>query len=176
MPVILAIVGAATAVIFFMLRARGAAHAAGNLMDMANDVRLAARRFGFRRRADLHPAEAIEDPRVAIAGIASAFLELDDLPTSDQRSALTRSMATTLDLPRQDADELTILGRWMANECGAPDAAVARLSRKLVRLSGQDGFTPLLSILNATLTASSTAINSRQKGALDDVKRAFRIS
>ena len=104
MPVILAVVGVVTAVLFFVLRARNAAHAATDLIDMANDVRLAARRFGFRRRADIHPAESIEDHRVAIAGISSAFLELDDLPTSDQRAALTRSMQDTLDLSKQDAD------------------------------------------------------------------------
>ena len=176
MPVILAVVGVVTAVLFFVLRARNAAHAATDLIDMANDVRLAARRFGFRRRADIHPAESIEDHRVAIAGISSAFLELDDLPTSDQRAALTRSMQDTLDLSKQDADELTILGRWIANECGTPDAAVSRLSRKLVRLAGQESVTPLLTILNATLAAGSTGLNTKQKEALDDVKRAFRIT
>lgn len=176
MPVILAVVGVVTAVLFFVLRARNAAHAATDLIDMANDVRLAARRFGFRRRADIHPAESIEDHRVAIAGISSAFLELDDLPTSDQRAALTRSMQDTLDLSKQDADELTILGRWIANECGTPDAAVSRLSRKLVRLAGQESVTPLLTILNATLAAGSTGLNIKQKEALDDVKRAFRIT
>ena len=176
MPVILAVVGVVTAVLFFVLRARNAAHAATDLIDMANDVRLAARRFGFRRRADIHPAESIEDHRVAIAGISSAFLELDDLPTSDQRAALTRSMQDTLDLSKQDADELTILGRWIANECGTPDAAVSRLSRKLVRLAGQESVTTLLTILNATLAAGSTGLNTKQKEALDDVKRAFRIT
>ncbi len=176
MPVILAVIGAVAAAAFFILRARNAAHAATDLVDMANDVRLAARRFGFRRKTNLHPAESIEDPSIAIAGIASAFLELDDLPTSDQRSALTRAMSGVLGLSRQDADELTILGRWIANECGSPDAAVSRLSRKLVRMKGQESFQPLLTIVNATLTASSTSINTRQKEALDDVKRAFRIS
>jgi hypothetical protein len=145
-------------------------------MDMANDVRLAARRFGFRRRTDLHPAEAIEDPAIAIAGIASAFIELDGLPTSDQRSALVRQMQTVLSLPAQDADELAILGRWIASECGPPDAAISRLSRKLARLGGVDSFSPLLTILNGTLTASSAALNTRQKEALDDVQRAFRIT
>ncbi|MDU8928974.1 hypothetical protein RXV86_16390 [Alisedimentitalea sp. MJ-SS2] len=176
MPVLLAIVGAITAVLYFVIRARNAADAAGDLIDMANDVRLAARRFGFRRNADIHPAESIEEPSIAIAGIASAFLELDDLPTSEQRSALTRSMGKTLNLSKQDADELAILGRWMASECGSPDAAISRLSRKLVRMAGQDVFTPLLSIVNATLTASSTSLNTQQKEALDDVKRAFRIT
>lgn len=176
MPALIALVGIISTAAFFILRARNAGRAASEIMDMANDVRLAARRFGFRRRTDIHPAEAIEDPAIAIAGISSAFLELDDLPTSDQRSALTRAMGDTLELSKQDADELTILGRWMANECGTPDAAISRLSRKLARLGGQEQFQPLLTILNATLAASSNSLNTKQKDALEDVKRAFRVS
>lgn len=175
MPALIALVGIITAAAFFILRARNAANATTDLLDMANDVRLAARRFGFKRKTNLHPAEAIEDPAIAIAGISSAFLELDDLPTSDQRSALTRTMARELDLGAQDADELAILGRWMAAECGTPDAAVSRLSRKLARLGGQDQFQPLLAVINGTLSASSASLNQKQVEALDDVKRAFRI-
>jgi len=176
MPAILAAIGVIAAVVFFIFRARNAAGAATDLFDMANDVRLAARRFGFRRKADIHPAESIEDPAIAIAGIASAFLELDRLPTSEQRAALTRALKKTLSLPAQDADELSILGRWMASECGTPDAAISRLSRKLVRLSGRESLSSLLSILNSTLTAGSSSLNRKQKEALDDVQRAFRIT
>ncbi|UYV36106.1 hypothetical protein N4R57_13830 [Rhodobacteraceae bacterium D3-12] len=177
MPVLIAIIGAITAVAFFVLRARNAANAAGDLVDMANDVRLAARRFGFRRKTNLHPAESIEDPNIAITGVASAFLELDDLPTSGQRTALVYAMQDTFGLSAQDADELAILGRWMVSECGSPDAAISRLTRKLMRLSGQESFAPLLSIINATLTSGGGAgLNNKQREALDDVKRAFRIS
>jgi hypothetical protein len=176
MPVLIAVIGAITAILFFVMRARNAADATTDLLDMANDVRLAARRFGFKRKTNIHPAESIEDPHIAIAGVASAFLELDDLPTSGQRTALMRAMQDTLSLPAQDADELSILGRWMASECGTPDAAISRLSRKLVRMGGQENFAPLLTIVNATLSAGSASLNTKQKEALDDVKRAFRIT
>ncbi len=178
MPILIAILGILSAAAYYIFRVRNAADAAGDLMDMANDVRLAARRFGFKRKTNIHPVEAIEDSSIAIAGIASAFLELDDLPTSDQRSALVRSMRDVLNLSAQDADELSILGRWMVADCGTPDAAISRLSRKLVRLSGQESLTPLLAIVNGTLTGgeSGTGLNAKQRDALDDVKRAFRIS
>jgi len=41
--------------------------------DAARDVRRAARRFGFRRQTNLHPAEPIDDTRVAAAGILTAL-------------------------------------------------------------------------------------------------------
>ena len=176
MPVIIAVIGAITAVLFCVVRARNAADAASDLLDMANDVRLAARRFGFKRQTNLHPAESIEDPHIAIAGIASGFLELDDFPSSDQRVALTRVMQDSLSLSARDATELSILGRWMAAECGSADAAISRLTRKLVRMSGQDSLTPLLTMVNNTLTAGSSGLNTKQKEALDDVKRVYRIT
>lgn len=176
MPVILAVVAAITGVLFFVLRARNAANAAGDLLDMANDVRLAARRFGFRRQTNLHPAESIEEPNIAIAGIASAFLELDDLPTADQRDTLAWEITKVLNTSKQDADELCVLGRWMVSECGGADPAIARLSRKLYRLDPQ-GLTPLLSLVSGTLAKSATGgLNVKQTEALDDVKRAFRLT
>ena len=153
MPIILAVVAAITGALFFIMRARNAADAASELFDMANDVRLAARRFGFRRQTNLHPAESIEEPNIAIAGIASAFLELDDLPTAEQRDALTWELSKTLNLGKEDADELCILGRWLVNECGGASQAVTRLSRKLYRLDAQS-FTPLLQIVSASLSQS----------------------
>jgi hypothetical protein len=175
MPVILAVVATITGLLFFILRARNASNAAVELFDVANDVRLAARRFGFRRQTNLHPAESIEEPNIAISGIASAFLELDDLPTSDQREALAWEMTETLKVSKADADELCILGRWMVSECGGADAAISRLSRKLYRLDPQ-GLSPLLALVSNTVAKSSSGgLNLKQTEALDDVKRAFRI-
>jgi hypothetical protein len=175
MPILIAAIGILAAVYFFIIRARNAAGMATELMDVANDVRLAARRFGFKRKSNLHPAESIEDPNIAIAGIATAFLELDDLPTKDQRTALEHNLRQVLGLESQAAAELAILGRWITAECGGADAAIARLSRKLFRLNGSESFTPLLQTVQGTLTAGSGTLNLKQKEALDDVKRAFHI-
>jgi hypothetical protein len=41
-----------------MNRARNAAHVASDVVDMAETVLGAARRFGFRRKADRHPVES----------------------------------------------------------------------------------------------------------------------
>lgn len=176
MPVVIALLGLIVTVGYFVIRARNTARVGADLLDMANDVRLAARRFGFRRQANLHPAESIEDPQIAMAAIASAFVELDDLPTADQRAALTREMARTFDVSAKDAEELSVLGRWMVAECGTPDAAISRLSRKLNRLSGADGFTRLMTLVQTAAQTGSGQLSRKQSEALDDIKRAFRIS
>lgn len=175
MPFLIGIVGIAVAIYWFVIRTRNAANVATDLFDVANDVRLAARRFGFRRRSDLHPAESIADPNLAIAGIAVAFLELDDYPTQQQRQALLVQIQSKLHLEQDVATELTVLGRWLMTECGGPQPAIARLSRKLYKLDGARQVEPLLSIVQQVLVIGGGQMNHKQRDALDDVRRAFRL-
>jgi len=50
MPFILALLGIIGAAYFWAQRASNARNVVGDVADMANDVRLAARRFGFSRK------------------------------------------------------------------------------------------------------------------------------
>jgi hypothetical protein len=175
-PFLLGIVGIAAAVYFFVIRARNAANIATDVVDMANDVRLAARRFGFKRRTNLHPVEAIEDSKIAIAAVAYGFLELDDLPTLDQRNAFLVHIRAQFRITDSEAEELMILGRWLVSECGGPTPAVTRISRKLNKMVGAAALDPLLSIIQKTIAATGSTLSVRQKEALDDIKRAFRIA
>lgn len=176
MPVLLALAAAAGAVLFYIIRARNAASMTHELLDVAHDVRLAARRFGFRRAGNQHPAEAIEDPNIAIAGIGAAFLELDDLPAREQRLALTSSLGRTARLPLGEAEEMLILGRWMINQCGGAEQAVTRLGRKLYKMQGAEGFQPMMEVVQSVAQAGEGGLSTKQKGALEDLRRAFRMS
>ncbi len=176
MPFLIAALGALAAVYFFVIRARGAADMASEVLDAANDVRLAARRFGFTRKTNIHPVEAIEDPDIALASIGAAFVELDDLPTREQRDALSAAIARTCEMTLQDAEELGVLGRWMVGECGSPDQAIVRLSRKLFKLQGANGFAPVMEVIKMVSTAGSGSLSLKQKEALDDISRAFKVT
>lgn len=175
MPVIIAILGAIGAAIIYYIRSRGPVNSGRDLIEAANDVRLAARRFGFKRNANRHPAEDIEDPKVAIGGIAVAFLEMDSLPSREARIAMTHEMQIATHVSLSDAEELTILGRWLMTECGGPEQAVARLSRKLYKLRGAEQLAPLMQVLNAIGTTSTDGLSDRQRDALDDIKTAFKL-
>ncbi|KPP92030.1 MAG: hypothetical protein HLUCCA08_06845 [Rhodobacteraceae bacterium HLUCCA08] len=174
MPVILGLLALAAGVVFWMMRAQGAANTARDVADMAQDVRLAARRFGFRRRADIHPAESIEDPKLAVAGIAVAFAELDDLPTAEDRARLHVALRAVLRMSDADAQEMEVLGRWLMTQCGGPDATIARLSRKLFRLDGGGHADALDDILTRITDAAGKAPSRRQAEALEDIARALR--
>src|SRR5690606_37386363 len=92
MPILIALIGVLGVAYVWYWRMKSAAQITSDLADVAGDVMAAARRFGFRRRTNLHPVESVDDPKLAIAGLAVAYLELAGLPTAEQRSALVRSM------------------------------------------------------------------------------------
>ncbi len=172
MPFLIALAGIIVAAYVWSQRARNARDMAVEVADMANDVRLAARRFGFRRKTNIHPVESIEDPRLAIASIATAFLELDDLPTAEQRQRLTVQIRSQLRATQEEAQEMEVLGRWFMSECGGAEPAIARLSRKLYKLGGTEQMEPLIALLKASV---SEGLSERQRDALDDIKRALRV-
>lgn len=172
MPFLVALLGIIAAAYFWAQRARNARDMVGDVADMANDVRLAARRFGFSRKMNVHPVESIEDPRLAIASIAAAFIELDDLPTAEQRKLLLVQLRAKLRADADEAQEMEILGRWFMTECGGAEPAIARLSRKLYKLGGAAQMEPLMEVLKATVTDS---LSARQKDALEDITRAMRV-
>jgi len=175
MPALIALVGLLSAAAFFFLRARNAAEAASDLVDMAQDARAAARRFGFRRRANTHPVESIEDPSVAIATLAVAFLELDALPSREQQMALGRGLQRELNLSLTDAEELVVLGRWMMTECGGAEPAITRVARKLYKLDAGRSFPPLMGVVKE-ITTEGQGLSPKQARALEDIRQAFRLS
>lgn len=176
MHILLALVGLATAAYFLIVRARTGAQVATELLDVAQDVRSAARRFGFRRRTNQHPVDGIDDPKLAIAGLATAFLELDDLPTADQRAALDLSLRKNLDIDAPTAQEIEVLGRWFVESCNGPVAAFPRLSKRLRTIDGGASFPTLMTVLGEITAASQSASPSnRQSDALTGLSRIFRL-
>jgi len=175
MHIIAAVLALVAGVYFFVIRARNAAAMTNELADVAGDVMAAARRFGFRRKYNTHPTESIEDPRIAIAGIADAFLQLDGMPTQDLRDGLQVELQREFQIDRKEAEELMVLGMWMINESQGAQPAITRLSKVLYKLSGTGAVTPLLTVVQNTLLSGGKDLSERQREALHDVKRALHI-
>jgi hypothetical protein len=92
MPIIMGILATALAVYFFVIRARNAADMATDLVNVAGDVKAAARRFKFSRKHNQHPVDSIEDPEMAVAALGYAYANMDKLPTEcgGAQPAITR--------------------------------------------------------------------------------------
>ncbi|MFN3824143.1 MAG: hypothetical protein ACK4RN_09210 [Pseudorhodobacter sp.] len=169
MPFLIGLIGLVIAAYFWAQRARNAALVANELADMAGDVLSAARRFGFRRKTSIHPVDAVEDVRLAIAGAGIAFLEIGALPSKEQHRALMQSLARTFAMPEAEAEEALILGRWLSHESGGGAQAFTRLLKRVHRLKGAEGFDPLMAVLrDAGLAAGS--LSGLQKDALTEVQ------
>ncbi|MGB1234407.1 MAG: hypothetical protein ACPG5U_01585 [Planktomarina sp.] len=175
MPFLLAILGAMGAVIFYMIRARNAADAANDLVGMAQDVAGAARRFGFRRKANIHPVDAIEDVNIGIATVANAFMESNDLPTQEMRTALQNSVRKHLNVSEEESVEMLVLAKWIQNECGGPDQAISRAGRKTARMDGARIAAPLMQIVQDVAASVPNGLSPKQVDTLNDIKRIFRL-
>ncbi|MBA4491416.1 hypothetical protein [Paracoccus sp. S1E-3] len=150
--------------------AREAAREIGNV---ASDLINAPRRLGFRRRANAHPVDGVDDPKLAIATISLAFLELGGLPAREDQYALAKTLSQQLALPRDDADEMLILGRWLIGECQGPQPAITRLTKRLGKLDA-GAFQQLLPILN-TVGSRTGGLNDRQRDALEEIARILKL-
>ena len=176
MPIILGLLAAAAGAYFWLNRARNAAFMASDLAGMAQDVMGAARRFGFRRQANVHPVDSLDDADVAIAALAIGYLELGGLPRAEQLEALTRSLQHHLGQSHDQAQEALILGRWLITECGGPGPGIDRLGRRLWKLRGAAGFQPMMDVMKDVADAGDGTTSARQSEALDTLARTFRLN
>jgi len=175
MPYILGLIGIATAAYFLIIRARNAAEMTSEMADVASDIMAAARRFGFRRKYNTHPVDNIEDPKLAVGGIAVAFMQIGSSPTADQKAAMLDSLQSRLSIKQSDAEELDVLGQWFVNECNGPAFAIPRLSKRLYKLSGAEHLEPMMGVVTDTVDAGTGSLSEQQLEALDEVKRAFHV-
>ncbi|MCY1128556.1 hypothetical protein OU426_16970 [Frigidibacter sp. RF13] len=176
MPFIIGLIGIVFAAYFWAQRARAAGDMAHELADMASDVMGAARRFGFRRRANVHPVDSTDDPRVMDGALAIAFLELGGLPSVETQNAAVAALGRHLGCDVETARELAILGRWLMNESNGPAQSIPRLAKRLYRLSGPPALMPLMAILKDIGAAAGGDLSIRQKEALDEIARIFKLS
>jgi hypothetical protein len=175
MPFLIAIISAAGILYFWMMRARNAADAAHDVLDMANDVRLAARRFGFKRRGKLHPVEGVDDPDILCTGIAASLFELDTLLTSEIHQSLVVRIQSRFNVNLSDAEEMMIFARWLSAQSPSRDAAISRMARRLYKLNGSDSLDDLMDLVTGTFEANGAQPSQRQTEALQDISRALKV-
>jgi hypothetical protein len=175
MPYILGLIALIGAAYFWAQRARNAADMTRELAGVASDVAAAARRFGFRRRVNVHPVEGLDDPDVAIAGAGIAFLELGGLPSTEQQEALLRSLQSRRGMDHEKAKEALILGRWLVTESQGAQPGLTRLVRKLAKMQGQESFEPLMLVLRDVTEANAGVLSPQQGDALDEVKYIYKL-
>ena len=95
------------------------------------------------------------------------------LPAREDQHALAETLPRELSLPREDADEMLILGRWLIGECQGPQPAITRLTKRLGKLDA-GAFQQLLPILNDIGTRAGR-LTGQQRDALDEIARILKL-
>lgn len=114
----------------WMIRARAATEAAKGALDVADDVRAAIRRFGYKRSTRGNPLDGIEDTRLSAAGMMWAVARLDGDTTREQNDRITRECVETFEVDAAEATDIAAYGRWLAQQ-GESEEVMRRLARSL---------------------------------------------
>jgi hypothetical protein len=175
MPTVLALLGILAGAYFLINRARNAAHMVEEITDAAQTAMGAARRHGFRRQANVHPVECIEEPALAAAGLAVAVSELNNLPTEEDRTALLIGLQKAHAIGLHEAEEMAVLGQWFVRECNGPQPAITRIAQRLNKLSGFEGMTRAMDTIQHFADRKGGQLNESQLDAMAEIKRIFRV-
>ncbi len=108
----------------------------GELANAAQDVKNAARRFGFNRKKNVHPADSLDDARIAAVGVVLAVAASDGELTAGELDATKLEAAKTFNIDATEAGEMVALARWTVSQCGNTDNAIYRLPAAPVRWPG----------------------------------------
>jgi len=133
MHILLAILGAASTIGMILWRARGAAHAAHEVVDAAQGVRLFFRRTKWRKKVNTDMLKQIDDPREAAAAMMVAIAEQDGLLTQRMSETLIGMMMSEFQVAERQAGELMQRGRWLAKDAGDLGQFLRRLSAPVRR-------------------------------------------
>ncbi|MCL6283742.1 hypothetical protein M3P21_09400 [Ruegeria sp. 2012CJ41-6] len=171
MPLVILILTAVGGAIWWWVR-NNPREAINTAHDVATTLKNAPRRLAFRSVANAHPVEGIDDERIAICAIAQSFIELDDLPTSEQRQQLHVLLRSKLRCSEEEAKEMEVLGRWLMTQCNGPADAVPRLGRRLRKLDAARSWAQLQEIL---MPLVGEQLSSAQIQAIEDIKFALKV-
>ena len=171
MHILLGLLGIVGALALWYWRMKMAREAAGELVDAANDVRLAVRRFGYKRAHDKHPADCVEDPRLAASGIALAVAGCDAPLSRAELTMMAAEAGSVFQTSTEESDEIAAFGRWLQGQCQTPEEAVRRLS-KVVRLkAGAEGSAQMIEITSRVAAADRGELTERQTSLIDQLRR-----
>lgn len=171
MHIVLAVLAAAAGIGFWIWRARMAARAASDLLETADDIRAAVRRFGYRRKSNTNPLDGIEDARLAAAGILCAFANMDGGIGSAEVTAIAEECRRAFKTEADEATQIGAYGRWLAQQSANMDETVRRLARNLEsKLTGEEK-EQLFGMIERVASIEGGGLSDGQRRTLENLAR-----
>lgn len=172
MGVLLAVLGAMGAVVFWMWRIRNAAEGAQIAMDLAGDAASAIRRFGFRRKSGVNPLDVEEDARLAAMAAMASVARMDGERTAAQTALLTATAERLFQARPDEARDMAAYGFWLSANA-QPEEALRRLDRNLSRKLGPAEWKELFAAMKAAGEVEGP-LSERQTAAIARAEKAHQ--
>ncbi len=176
MHIVVAILAILGGLALWYYRVKAAREAGGEILDAANDVRLAARRLMYKRKHNTHPADSVDDARLAASGIAVAVATMDAPISQAEIVALTKAARETFDVSEREALDMVSFGRWVSDQCGTNDEAVRRLSKVVAKLAGAEAGPDLIRIVTEVAAADGGPLGEDEMDALETIRRTLGLA
>ena len=171
MHILLILLGIAGGIGIWLWRAHMAARAAGDLVEAADDIRAALRRFGYRRKANTSPLDGLEDSRLAAAGILAAFANMDGGIGREEIAAIAEECRRTFKTDTAEAEQLGAYGRWLAQQSANMDEVVRRLARNLETKLTQEEKSQLMEMIERVASINGGAMTDAQRYTMMQLAR-----
>ncbi|ASP32447.1 TerB family tellurite resistance protein [Labrenzia sp. VG12] len=171
MHILLAVIAIAGAAAFWIYRIRVAADSTRVVLEAAQDVKAAARRFGFRTRANQHPSEGVDDPRVTGAALLVLVAETDGGISKAEQDAILDQLTTVFGMSFREAEELFLFAKWLANQSSNPDDMIRRLIKRTVALGGRDTLPDMIGMVTAVGKADTGTLTDDTQQIIERLKQ-----
>lgn len=174
MPIILGALAILAGAYIWYIRYQNAKEGAETLMDAANDVRLAARRFGFRRKANVHPAESVDDARLGALAVVSAMAQMDQAWSKELSDRLTVEAQRVFGVAHGEAEEMVIFAKWLSDQSSTYAEIVRRLAKRLAALGDDTVRQDLGALIQGVCMDADGELSEDVSDALATVNRHLR--
>lgn len=176
MHIILGLLTVIGVIALWIWRARMAGEAAREIVDAATDVQSAFRRYGYRRQAGKHPAENLDDPRLAAAGMMASVARLGGDMSAESMNAIRVECRASFRLGDKEADEIAAFGRWIAEQSKDPDDAMRRLVKVVRDKAPREAHEDMIAMMTRVAAADGGEPNAMQADAIARMRRNLGLN
>lgn len=172
MHIIIALLGAAAAAIFFLVRMK---HAADEGREMVEDVAGAVRRGRWSRKADARLIDNLTDPRDAAAILMVQIASYDGEVTAAQKSRIESLMIERFQCAPDHATGFYSFGRMVIGQLNDAANSLAKVLRPVKAELTLTEMRDLVAMLETVAEVEGTP-NDRQRDLIAAVRRALSLS
>ncbi|WP_306143562.1 TerB family tellurite resistance protein [Roseibium sp. MMSF_3412] len=171
MPTLLVVIALVAGAAYWLYRARQAADTTRVVLDATHEVKAAARRFGFRTRANQHPSEGVDDPRVTAAALLVLTAETDGGISRAEQDAIMEQLQSVFEMSENEAEDLYVFSKWLASQSSNPDDMIRRLIKRTVHLGGRDTLPDLIQMVTQVGNADTGTLTDDTVNIIEKLKQ-----